>query len=95
MAEREGFEPSVRLPVQRFSRLAIQTQIGTGGKVNSRWLQARDLNLHTVGWAKSATTASIAHQLIEDALVSADGIKRSTFVVIPLDGALIGMLEKP
>jgi hypothetical protein len=24
----------------------FQAQIGTGGRVNSRWLQVRDLNLH-------------------------------------------------
>ena len=38
MAEGEGFEPTVRLPAQR--ETVNSTQIATGGKVNSRWLQA-------------------------------------------------------
>ena len=33
-----GFEPTVRLPAQRFSETA-PSQIGIGGRVNSRWLQ--------------------------------------------------------
>ena len=43
LAERVRFEPTVRITAQRLSR--PPSQILTGGKVNSRWLQAPDLDL--------------------------------------------------
>ena len=48
MAERVGFKPTVRIPVQRFSRPGdgpIEAQIGSGGNVNSRCFRVRDLDL--------------------------------------------------
>ena len=44
---------------------------------------------------KSATTALVAHQLVNNLLVSANRIQRGTLVVILLDRALVGVLEKP
>ena len=44
---------------------------------------------------KSDATGSIVHELIEDLLVSANGPDRGPLVVILLDGALVGVLEKP
>ena len=40
-------------------------------------------------------TGSIAHELVKHLLVSANGTKRGPFVVMFLDGALVGVLEKP
>ena len=86
----------------------VQAQIGTGGRVNSRWLQVRDLNLQIdsrimVPWAESPFGSgkvpqyyqSVAHQLIKDLLVSANRTKRGPFVVVLLGGAWVSVLKKP